>query len=427
MSNGSDVVPDASFNLAQALLDLAEMTEMFSGDDGAQMTSMTLRLEAVQLLDSVLRFERESLRSAADTQNHEPSDNVAQTRDIPDGEDTDLVTEHHAPTKRSCLEAALLLADAQTDIWSDQSMAPPAIQVKALADLFGEAKSLTADTTEQTEVLLAEIDGELVLEALEWQVNPKVQQSVQKLSGLLETLESSTSHILSTLSTKTQVDVGLSRADIHGLLAARLMGSQIDHNNVASAWTHLSLAIGLLNPTLQLPISAIDMPLAKSSILLDLSSLSLRRAALSETGYETALKSRPQLLANAEVYANKSLAAGGWGWLCSETVDVGIVGATSVTIPLAAGYIKEDLMERALATLIRSLLIRLHCDESVTKATQSKLTIISAKIAQMKAARGRALDPTRLAKYLEEIQRDQGQMWKDEPELWRSYISLLVS
>ncbi len=85
-------------------------------------------------------------------------------------------------------------------------------------------------------------------------------------------------------------------------------------------------------------------------------------------------------------------------------------------------------MERALATLIRGLLIRQQCDEneSMRQASQNKLSLISSKITRMKATRGRHLDPKRLSKYVEEIHREHGQLWTNELQLWRLYAATIT-
>jgi hypothetical protein len=168
---------------------------------------------------------------------------------------------------------------------------------------------------------------------------------------------------------------------------------------------------------MQLPISPLTMPLAKSSMLCDLTIYSLSRACLADLGFEAAQRSRHQLIANAEVYANRALAEGGWGWLCSVAVSTSSVGAVVSTAPSQGGYVKEDLMEKALWTLCRSLLLA-TLSPATSDATETKLPTLLAKLTEMSAARGRRIDPARLERYLRDLEREQGPLSATEADQW---------
>jgi len=411
---------DASYNLAQALLDLADALDFFEPPENSTSVAQSYRLEALHLLHNVLLRERrllydgvqEEARLASDW---EPSNARSVTSD---NVEPILVKEQHVPTVGSCIETTLLLVDAQTDFWAGRGSYPTLEERQSMDQLFQDARPLAKEPSLQALMLLSEIDGAVVLEQLRWEEQMDVKESTDALENLLSRLAYVPAVHNGDEPVKFEVDKANASADLQALIAMRKLrsgetGHSVDFQEV---WSHLSHAITVLNRAIQLPISPLTMPLAKSSMLCDLSAYSLGRACLADLGFRPAQRSWDQLIANAEVYANRALAEGGWGWLCSVAVGTSSVGTAVSATPSQGGYVKEDLMEKALWTLYRSLLLA-RSSQTTSVASDTKLSTLLAKTAQM-SVRGRRIDSTRMERYLRELEREQGPLSVPERDQW---------
>lgn len=400
------------------------MVDAFDADRGEAAQA---RVEAVQLLRACLTYEESSLRSAAVETAPEIDLSPNDGDDGMDADTDDSAMEQHVPTVGSCLDTALLLVDACTDVWAGASAWPEVQEQQVVREILGRAGNLDLDAQQCVSLQLAEMEVDVLLDQLAYERDGDAEASGVRLQALLARPLDLPAQDQSDDAIRIRVDIHTAQADLHAALATRITQSgRAGPEYFAQMWTHLSQGISLLNKAIEMPIPPLAMPLAKSSLLNDVSQLSLRRAAMAALGHAPAQKAEAQLLVNAEVYANRALAEGGWGYLCTQAVRTGALGSTAVAVPGFAGYIKEELMEKTILTLCRALGAQ-GASAAVPDRTaaEGRLRDLLHKTKEMSKSRARRLDQMRVEKSVEELQREEGPLAAWETAFWQNVVSLL--
>jgi hypothetical protein len=212
-----------------------------------------------------------------------------------------------------------------------------------------------------------------------------------------------------------------------------------------SAWQHLGFATQVATTSLSLPPPLTVSPLASASTLLDLTTLSLRRAlvALRFPDFATSKANAKQLLANAQVYANRALKDLGWTTVMSEPVGAVAGGASrtlsigvpsnvaAASLPPVTGWDKESLARTTVFTLLRTFFHQstLLADPEVVATAQKKAETLLARLVALRRTESQERWITRrdVQRYVEMLDEEEGAMGQVEQEFWKDFVGKLES
>ncbi|ORX33940.1 hypothetical protein BD324DRAFT_637754 [Kockovaella imperatae] len=435
---------DAAYNLAQAILELAEVLEDLHSDKDEEVRS--LRLEAVSILSQVLQGQESFLQRRTPETDAQPEDDISQ--DPPademelDGDEASLEQaasyETYLPTPSTYIDTCLLSLETHLTLWT--TLNPPAIasaeDQTVVRTILDQAATMTPKS-KQAEVDFGEIKVLLALDDIVWRMHrseaqlgtvtesqPSLEKATVALTSLLTSLdlnppEEATLH----------ADILTTLAEVEQTIAHRLMflsgqapagPSQLGQ----SAWFHLGEAITHLTKALELPTSASTPKTFKSSVLHDLSQASLSRARLARIN-DTAKRNSAQLIENALAYGTKAAESISWGWLnptrLASSSQIG--RKESVELPWPCGWDAEWLARSIVLQALWTMHVTLN-DEALEIAPEAKQRYegcMKGIVERLKSLEGdRRLSTTDVARWVDELEEAEGTLPLREREWWNN-------
>ena len=360
---------DAGYNLAEALVEFANVLEDLHGDTRRDEVGR-LRNEAREIWERVMSGQEEYIRTnvegvdvdrvSGEVEVGEVKVEGMVTMDVEDGEggegavegEKQTTYETHVPTPSALVDTALELVNLHLSIWTsaEPPTTPPDDQAQsAVRAILDRATSLTP-VGRQAELDLAEIKVLLAIDEIVWDVyksEARIETGPEKsLEGAVGALTS----LLASLDihppdeSTLRAEILTILADTHSTIAHRqlFLSSQLPPGPsplAQGAWHNLSQCVTLLNQALELPTTASTPKTFKPSVLLNLSKASLARVKLGKAN-ETAKRNVQQLMGNATTYANRAAEALGWRMLTTATTSNPTV---SMNVPWMAGWDAELL------------------------------------------------------------------------------------
>jgi hypothetical protein len=436
---------DAGYNLAQALLELAEVIEDLHSERVDQIRS--IRNEAREMLEQVMLGQEEYIAAnAEDLEMDQASEMLGQAEaagpgeEVPvEGEGMDVdapaatdgegdqetsTYETHVPTPGSLVDTALLLVDTHLTLWKSlQPSSPPneaqQIAVRSILDRAGKI----VPPGRQAEVDLAEIKVLLAMDEVVWEaykadakagtgVEKSLEGAVSALTTLLESLD-----VQPPEQPTLRAEILTTLAETHSTTAYRLLflAPQLPPGPsplAQAAWFNLSQAVTHWGKALDLPSSADTPKTFKPSVLLELSKASLSRAKLKDVN-ETAKKNAAQLIDNSLTYAIRAAESLAWG----SFVKPGI-GAPAA--PYQGGWDMEWLARTVLLQLIRIGFVAQN-DMPVTEQTKKQLEVSGRGLIKRLEGLGgdRRISAGDFQRWVEEIIDEEEGISDAEREFWQ--------
>ncbi|BEI86585.1 hypothetical protein CcaverHIS002_0608720 [Cutaneotrichosporon cavernicola] len=330
---------DAAFNLAETFHSLADVVEEYQGERARQQ-AMELRENAAKLISPVVNAnfmfamanqdvkDADAASEAAgegmdvDVKSANKDDDMAVDAAPAAPEEEGLKPAGSTPTGDSLADAVLLMADIGITLWNYFSppQMPPDSQQEAIGGILETARQFVPPTR-QAEIDLMEAKMLLQLDSNMWDM---VKSQVTPGSGLDMTLDKAAgaiNRILTSLDdspsddSSTRADILTTLADTEMNAASRLMTllprTQDKAPFGARAWSQLSSAASHLTQAAGLPVTASTPREFKLNVYLGLMRSTLLRARLAPIN-GIASSNAPKLLDNVAAYAAKASEAAGW-------------------------------------------------------------------------------------------------------------------
>ncbi|KAJ9112529.1 hypothetical protein QFC22_006286 [Naganishia vaughanmartiniae] len=438
---------DAGFNLAVGLAQMADWVEEGLSEEhggGKDKQVLALRERALGLLYDVAQVQEAYL--AENTEQGDEGDmDRAEPADIPaDGdedEESPATYEEHVPTPSALVETFFEIVDTTTSIWASL---PPSSGLDNLPTTYTPAaidQILERCTTLAHQTGDVSLDGMVAVKRLEAALVACQYQQTLQLSPLVDRTKGAWQTAIakdSAIDAETRLACAEVLMDVESHLVRRTQ-------DPAQIWQHLSAATQIATASLANPPPITTSPLSGASTLLNLSTFSLRRALVSieHPTFSPSVTHRKQLLANAEVYANRGLKELGWTAFASEAVGVGAgsktlsIGIPSVTssggsiaLPPATGWDRESLARNTVLALLRSLYyqsILLTQDPAAVATAQRKADKLLSQLQALRRTESqsrwlRMADVSRFADVLEE---EEGTVRAEEKVFWEQLVQKL--
>ncbi|KAI5450279.1 hypothetical protein NCC49_003190 [Naganishia albida] len=415
---------DAGYNLAVGLAQLADWMEEGLGD-GDDVDVRGTREKAVALLMDVAQAQETYLAANQDEGEEDVGEAGNGTEEGSD--DGGTTYEEHVPTTSALAETLLEIIDLTTSIWAASSTLdslPPQMTPPAVDQLLQRSLQLAESTRDVSLAGMAHIKrlevalvlvkfSETDLIALVEQVKTVWQAATMKGSKVDDETRLACAEVLINAST---------------YLAYRATDAQ-------QAWQHLSSATQVATTSLGIPAKLTVAPLHNASTLFDLATLSVRRALVGQRfpDFSTAQANAKQLLANAQVYANRGLKDLGWTTLMSEavgavatkTLSIGVASGVATGLPPVMGWDRESLARTTVLTLLRTLYYQtaLLSDASAQMKAETLLTRL--RNLRRTEAQERWVTARDVQRFAEMLEDDEGRMLEGEAQFWRDFISKL--
>lgn len=420
---------DAGYNLAQALLELAEVLEDLHPERREQVRA--LRQEAGEMLDQVLTGQEEYIKSTAEDLEVDEASEIVEEKEAKEEMDTDMdadpdeqaTFESHVPTPSSFIDTTLLLIDTHLSLWtsvvpSTPPSEPQQTAVRAILDRAGQL----VPTGRQAELDLAEIKVLLAMDEIVWeafkaeaQVGTGIEKSLEGAIGALTSL-------LSSLDTHPpdeptlRAEILTTLAETHSTIAFRMLrlAPQLPPGPsplAQSAWFNFSQAVTLLGKALDLPSHADTPKTFKPNVLLELSKASLARAKLSSVN-DTAKRNLTQLLDNALTYATRAADLLGWGGI--------IKPAVGFVPPYSAGWDTEWLSRTILFQHVRTGIAARACggEEGVVLKYETMAKELEEKMKRL--PQDRRPTPGDYERWVTELEDEEEGISAEEKAAWSS-------
>ena len=434
---------DAGYNLAQALLELAEVLEDLHSNKEEEVRN--LRLEAVDILAQVMEGQAGYLRArTADDDTAEAGEDATAPLDDDQGMDVDAngdddatgsaSYETYLPTPSTFIDTCLLALDTHLTLWTtlEPSSIPSAEDQTVVRAILDQAAAMGIKA-KQAEIDFGEIKVLLALDEIVWRIHKgdaqpetgtESQQALEKatlaLSSLLTSLDLSPpeeptlrADILTTLS-----EVENTIALRHIYLSRAPGPSQLGQG----AWYHLGEAITHSNKALELPTSASTPPAFKPSVLLGLSQSSLTRARTGRIN-DTAKRNGGQLVENALNYAVKAGESIGWGWINPSRLDLSAkqVHPNRVDLPWASGWDVELLARSIVLQVLRTAYYAVE-DSSMELLAETKErfgALAKGILDRIKGFEGeRRILRRDIARLIDDLEEREGVLATEERQWW---------
>lgn len=417
---------DAGFNLAVGLAQLADWLEEGLEDAGAGEVQ-SLRERAVGLLMDVARAQEAYLAENSEEAGEEGDEGVAGTADDSDEETTTF--EEHVPTPSALVETLFEIIDIATSIWATLPTLdglPPLMTPQAIDELLQQSMQLA---TSANDVSLAGMVHVKRLDvALTLARSTGIEPGLDDVRALWQTATAKESPI--------DDETRIACADVF-VAASTLFAYR--STNAPSAWQHLAFATQVATTSLGLPPPLTVSPLASASTLLDLTTLSLRRALVSLRfpDFATSKANGKQLLANAQVYANRALKDLGWTMVMSEpvgavaggasrTLSIGVPTNTAASLPPVTGWDKESLGRTTVLTLLRTFYYQstLLSDAEAVATAQKKAETLLARMQALRRTESqeRWISRRDVQRYVEMLDDEEGAMQQAEAQFWKDFV-----
>lgn len=426
---------DAGFNLAVGLAQLADWQEEGLENVGAEEVR-SLRERAVGLLMDVAGAQEAYLAENEGEKGDEGDDGVAGNVDESEDDNDETTTyEEHVPTPSALVETLFEIIDITTLIWATLptlDSLPPHMAPQAIDELLQRSMQIA---TASNDVSLA---GSVHVKRLD------VALTLAKTTGI-ELPLSDVRNVWQTATAKESPiddETRLACADALVTASAYLAYRALD---AQSAWQHLGFATQVATTSLSLPPPLTVSPLASASTLLDLTTLSLRRALVSLRfpDFASSKANGKQLLANAQVYANRGLKDLGWTTLMSEpvnavaggasrTLSIGVPSSAAATsLPPVTGWDKESLSRTIVLTLLRTFYYQstLLSDAEFVTTAQKKAETLLARLQALRRTESqeRWIGRRDIQRYVEMLEDEEGVLPQAEAQFWGDFVERLES
>ncbi|BEJ12883.1 hypothetical protein CspHIS471_0300570 [Cutaneotrichosporon sp. HIS471] len=442
---------DAAFNLAETFHSLADVVEEYQGERARQQ-AMELRESAAKLISPVVdanfmfAMAREDVKDA-----DAASETAGEGMDVDDKsttKDDDMAVDAapvapgeegfkpagSTPTGDSLADAVLLMADIGITLWNYFSppQMPPDSQQEAIGGILETARRFVPPTR-QAEIDLMEAKMLLQLDSNMWDI---VKLQVTPGSGLDSTLDRAAGaieRILTSLDaspsddSSTRADILTTLADTEMNAAARLMTllprTQDKAPFSARAWSQLSSAARHLTQAAGLPVTASTPREFKLNVYLGLMRSTLLRARLAPIN-AIANSNAQKLLDNVAAYAAKASEAAGWK-LCklprSNDPQPNPFFSEPLVPPFPMGWDMELLTRDIQLLMLRVVFFvgtGMFDAANVDKDNYESAGKAIVEGIQSVKNGPRRLMPRDLARFLSDIEEEEGQLSDDEAAFW---------
>lgn len=465
---------DAGFNLAQALLSLAELTEEYEGPAAAGGVK-ELRDLAMVLLQTVfstqaqyLQFAKENPGEVPDGTGEEgeaPAEAAADAEgdaEMKDGEeeeddadDADAtphgsppaagVTAVTYPTPSAFVDTVMTFVDTQSTLWesAEPVVMPTENAQEASKGVLGFAASL-APPGREAELDLAEMKLLLTLDSINWELTRKdakpgsgqekgLEGASRALTSLLANLDASPPDDPS-----VRADILTTLADTQMEAATRLIiqakaGPAGPSPQAQAAWAHLTSATANLGKALDLPSLGTQAEF-RPHVLMQLVRTSLNRARLAPIN-DTAQRNQGQLLDNCAAYAHKAATALGWAYPPlpkREGWTVPVPQAGKLEPPFPAGW-DAELLARTLALLQLRVCYFVHSGQVLAgvDGVKEKYGDATAKPlveTLLTVPRGpRRIGPRDIERFVGDVEDEEGPLSEGESQWWAEIAAKFVA
>ncbi len=430
---------DGKYNFAQSLLELSELGKDIEPRKEKEIEGY--RIEALELLNEVARGQLEwvNQRAKEDAEgseiNLEASSEASSAMDQSeadegmevdgDGDEQEDADESDAyettePTPSALIETYLLIIDTirQSDSLGQRERSEVQNALESIRMLSSQVPSALVEA----ELAAIEVGVEVAKQEAAMSAGDGSKQ-MEEIKLLLERVPSiREQENLSNLGINIKAKISTLHIEILSWKAkVEATPSRISQSTSSPAWITLTLATTTAITSVDLPVPILDAPLYKPSVLLDLATLSLRRAALSCPPAE---KNRAQLIINAETYSNRALDALGWGYYASTNKTFG-VGMMTPKIPHQGGWERESLGRKAVYRLGQVFLKGSRVYSIDQSGAEGKLKIWVEKIKALNAVPERQLSRLDLNRIAEEDEEEGLGKCKEEVAFWTEYMSML--
>ena len=429
---------DARYNLAQAQIELADMTEDLypsRRDDVRQ-----LRSEAFALLGNVMEGQLEYLRSGSISDSHsleeddvevgeEPPGDVSMNEADGGGVEESTVYETHLPTPSSVIDTILLLIDLELTLWTAQEplSPPPDSEQQVVQNLLQQMRQITS-RGRQAEADLMEIkylvaldeivmDGQRSSATLESGYETSLDGAIAVLQALYKNLD-----VQPPDEPTVRADILTTLADIQFTAAKRRLdlGTRFGsaaNDRVRQAWELLSATGDTLTTAFNLPTSPSTPKLHKPSTHLSLSQVNFFRTRVSTSNDpDIAMRNCAQLVDNALILGFAAARSLGWNWIEPQTP----IRPGPLDMPYPSGWDAELLARNVVLHILRI------CGAStlwtVSETLKERCTTISKGIMTgLKKLTGeRRLSKSDVVRFVKDIEDEEGGLLPEESQYWES-------
>ncbi|CED83545.1 Tetratricopeptide-like helical [Phaffia rhodozyma] len=460
---------DATFNLAVALLSLADLVEDLQEADEQDAEVESLRREAAGWLTSVAE-KQEGLLEEMERQNasvgeqesildigEEPEEDIDKHDHSPDQDEVQAENgsgrawEETVTTPSLVLDTYILLLSTLSLLSKDFSASRPSPsalpEIPPIFQKFRVLDSLCARSgaPRTLDILVAEASAKLsvIRSAFEDGRPGWMEECRMVIATLKSSWESikdidapgSSTHNTPRIDQETRISVVCTLGDAYALLAQlqRLSALQIllqtqtapMIEQVQEIWTTLSLstqcsstALSILTPSQQAFPSTMPNRGESSSVLLALASLSLQRAVLADEPWRnaSAIKNKAQLITNSITYSRRAAESSGTGWQTALAPWPSVMGWQSRPSWVDGGWEAEQTAREAILSNIRS---------QFYKAAPEALQEVEKTLLRVK----NRLQPTDVRRFVKELIEDHGILrggsGGEEEQFWENVINVL--
>lgn len=410
---------------------------------GRDKQVLVLREKALALLYDVAQVQEKYLEENAE-QGDEGETERAGSVDPPtvdDEEDSPATYEEHVPTPLALVETFFEIIDTTTSIWaslpptSALDELPTTYSLRAIDQILERCVTLAQQAGD------ASLDGMVIVKRLEAALIACQYEPALQLLPLDDRVKDVWQRAIvkdSAIDAETRVACAEVLMDMESYLARRTQ-------DPAQIWQHLSAATQIATTSLGIPPPITTSPLSGASTLLNLSTFSLRRALVSveHSSFAASMTHRKQLLANAEVYANRGLKELGWTGLTSEAVGVGAGSKTlsigvpkasansgSVALPPVTGWDRESLARNTVLSLLRSLYyqsVLLTQDTNTVATAQQKADKLLSQLRALRRteSQDRWLGVADVSRYADNLDEEEGVVRAEEKAFWEQFVQKL--
>ncbi|KAL1411669.1 hypothetical protein Q8F55_002634 [Vanrija albida] len=457
---------DAAFNLSQALLSLAELTEEYEGPAAAggvkelRDLAMTLLQTVFMTQSQYLEFAKEHPGEVPDGTGEEgeaPPADAEGDAEMKEGEDEDEdatpsgsppaegVTAVTYPTPSAFVDTVMTFVDTQSTLWeaAEPVVMPTENAQEASKGVLGYAESL-APPGRQAELTLAEMKLLLTLDSINWELTRKdakpgsgqekgLEGAARALTALLANLDASPPDDPS-----VRADILSTLADTEMEAATRLIiqakaGPAGPSPQAQSAWAHLTSATATFGKALDLPSLGTQAEF-RPHILMQLVRTSLNRARLAPIN-DTAQRNQGQLLDNCAAYAHKAAQALGWqypplpkreGW------KTPVPAPGKLEPPFPAGW-DAELLARTLALLQLRVCYFVHSGQVLdgVEGAKEKYGDETAKplveTLQSVPPGPRRIGPRDIERFVGDVEDEEGPLSEGESQWWAEIAAKFVA
>ena len=447
LTDDQNLTIDASYNLAESLIALADQMEDESSQAAAKKEVRSHRMEACQVLSTVFAGQREFLEKQEKPSEVTGNDDGDEAMDeVPAGEvkastapmaaetpgdaagEQEASYEVYLPTPSVLVDTALLLLSTHLALWSTAEPTQiPSDNAQATVRKILDATNQFCPPERQIELDMQEIKVLLTVDEVVYDSvkdTPEAQVagsgtersllgSVQAFAAVGAGLEAGTEAGTSAANEiEIKADLLTSISEAYMSIAMRLIRQSTGPEFLAQAWTYLSTGIQNLQAAQALRMPALTRREFEASTCILLSQAELERARLSHRGegFEAAKTNWSTLLTNAEAYCSKALEALGstWKTLLSENVET----------PSLAGWEQELLARNAILQLLRVCHFAIAgaepADQAQHKAKAEVVVDNSGKLASAK----RSLTPRDVERFVEDLIDNEGALASEEMSFW---------